>query len=144
MIIALFLLLFWAAIFDSKSSKIPNLLILSGYLGGIIYLFAFEIDKLLNRFILSWFVMICLYVFFTLRALGAGDIKLLMMISIYLDFRDYLYVVAGAFLLAAIVAVYKLIKDNFDVTNTYIHLAFPIFGGFCMWEIIKFVGGVLA
>lgn len=144
-IFVVYLLLLIAGIFDYKHSKIPNWLTISGYIGGLLYMYHKRPESFCERVVVSIALLVALYVFFAIRTLGAGDIKLLMMLSIFLNIKDFIGTVVCAFLIAGCMAVIKIIKQkNINkVLKTNIHLAIPIFLGFCSWNSVCGIGGFI-
>jgi prepilin peptidase CpaA len=100
---ALFLLLLVAAVYDARTRRIPNWLTVSGAIYGIAYVTAFPpvmhgtILFPLGGLIVGFLIFLPLYL---VRAMGAGDVKLLAMAGAFLGPLDTLYcalasVVAG-------------------------------------------------
>ena len=83
---ALLLLLFAAAIFDTRSHRIPNPLVLSGALFGVIYNtispLAFN-DTILVPIAGIGVGLMLFLPLYALRAMGAGDVKLLAMVGAF-------------------------------------------------------------
>lgn len=111
MLRAMTLLLFLstAAVKDKQDFRIPNGLILAGavngwmlslYDGGAKGAVMAAAGALLPLFLCGWL--------FALSMLGAGDIKLLMAVGVYLGPADILRVMQGAFAIGAGLALAKL------------------------------------
>ncbi len=100
-----------AYFFDRKSGRIPNHLIMLGLLTGLIYVIRENGYTGIAGAIISmaWPILL-LYVLFLLRVLGAGDIKLFSVISVFLDHHQMLTVIYLSFLAGAAVAVFRIIK----------------------------------
>ncbi len=129
MLFLVFLLVI-AVFTDWKQGKIPNWLILTGVVAGII------ITKELYQSILqAFFVIIAFFPFFLLKALGAGDIKCIAMSALYLTSEQLLQTVLYTFLIAAVMSVFKVFwfwfisKETGSLRCLTIHLAFPVFLG---------------
>ena len=130
MLIFLLILLLAAVFTDWKMEKIPNLLILTGSIAGIVLG-----QPPGKRILQALFVIVFFFPFYWLRALGAGDIKCIAMTTLYLTADQLLSTVLYTFLTAAVVSVLKMIRMKFQKKEIKslrcltIHLAFPIFTG---------------
>lgn len=157
-IVCLFILLLIAVYTDYRYGKIPNTLILTGFLIGILWLVFQEIifggqEKSLTESVLRLLQILigkipCVlipflffYPFFSLGVLGAGDVKLFSMMGIYFSFYPLIINIFLAFLAAAILAVMKMLMQKSFLIGKEIHLALPIFAGVCIGAILK-IGGV--
>lgn len=144
-ILIVFLLLMTAGIYDCRYSKIPNWLTASGYLFGLVFLYIKQPEKIVTRIMTSLIIMFMLYAFFAVGQLGAGDIKLLMMLSIYMDIQDYIRVTVGALIVSVIIGMVKVFinKSKTHLLHITVHLAIPIFASFCGWSIYHEIGGLI-
>ena len=129
MLFLVFLLVI-AVFTDWKEGKIPNWLILTGFVAGII------INKEPYHSILqALFVLVVFFPFFLLKALGAGDIKCIAMAALYLSSEQLLQTILFTFLIAAVMSVFKVLwfrflkKETGSLRCLTIHLAFPILLG---------------
>ena len=123
--ILLLLLLAVAVVTDLRSNKIPNLLILTGLVLGII---------ITNHFIESisvfLFIILIFFPLFKIGALGAGDIKCIAMMSFYMTRQELLMAMFYAFLLAAGFGICKIIYyRSLEVRKSKVRLAFFLFTG---------------
>ncbi len=109
--VLLILLAALAAVFDLRTSKIPNTLLLWGLLLIFPARLLFDApEALLSALTGSVLVMLCLFPFFCAGALGAGDIKLLAVLGLGLTpdgllnllFASFLIGAAGGLLLMAV------------------------------------------
>ena len=114
---ALCVLLLAACWFDYRKRTIPNVLIviamilgiaLNLYRGGISETAAFS-----GRMILA---AVPLYLFFMIGAVGAGDVKLFGVTAGFLPFEKILYFLFVSLLIAAMISLIKLLKNN-DLTE---------------------------
>ena len=147
-ILILLALVFAAFLSDLKFRKIPNIITVGGSILGLLFTIWSSAPWLIARRIVTAItVFAILYVFFKIGALGAGDIKLLMMISMYVNTADYIKIFVFSFAVAAVMALYKIARsfiihkrivmyENGDNTKRLaIPLACAIFGGSCIWAI---------
>ena len=96
----LLLVLAIASACDIKTRKIPNGLILTGLVTGVLFSPVGILTKLFGVFFLFFFGM--------LHLMGMGDIKLLwMVILLYLGFANSCFIVATAALLLILYAIWK-------------------------------------
>lgn len=70
------------------------------------------------------FTIIFLFPFYSMRGLGAGDIKLLAAVSGFLPSKEYLLCFAGAFVIGAVCGVAGLVRTRGRVHK--IHFAVPV------------------
>lgn len=131
---ALVVLLFLALIFDIRTEKVPNSLILVGYAAGAINFVMWygAIGFLLS--ILSVFVVwICLMPVFLYGGLGGGDCKLLAWIVLFFRTECLTECYFMIFLCGAVIALYK----KFIRGRRTFHFTMAAFAGVLL-SIIKF------
>ena len=115
---------------DWKKGKIPNVWILIGSIVGF-----FLTKDLAVGMIQAILTLMLFFPFYLQRAFGAGDIKCIAMIGIYLPSKEYLSSILYIFLVAAAISLIKFIfikfkyKEKISLHNLTIHFAFPIFMG---------------
>lgn len=104
--------LFTAVLEDFRSHKIPNWWILFGFSIGLLSL----LEKRTNPYyyyisgcIIPFFLLILLY---SIRVLGAGDIKLFMVAGLFLGRKEILQVIAWSFLFGGIYAFISLLRKR--------------------------------
>ncbi len=86
--ITLLILLFLALVFDMRSYKVPNVLILIGYVSGAIGLcMQYGVSGILISLISIAVVWLIFSPFFIIRGLGGGDCKLLAWIPLFLRYE---------------------------------------------------------
>ena len=108
--IFLFLYLFTAVLEDFHSRKIPNWWIVFGFSMGMLFLFgenANQYHYYAVGCLIPFFLLIVLY---GIRVLGAGDIKLFMVVGLFLGGIEILYVIAWSFLVGGIYALFRMIR----------------------------------
>lgn len=92
-------------------------------------------EHLSDSILRAVFVMIVFFPFYLVKALGAGDIKCIAMVSLYLTSGQLWQTILFTFLIAAVLSMIKIIhvkfryKNKTALHNLTIHLAFPIFMG---------------
>lgn len=101
-----------AMVYDIFQGRIPNRLIFVGTILEILYLVIYDgIDSVLYgciRMVLSFFVLFLIY---QTSALGAGDLKLISMLSILLNWEELgKWLVSGLFFAAIMAVVYRMSK----------------------------------
>lgn len=128
-IVVLLVVLFIAALTDYHYEKVPNLLILCGILAGIVYRLltgAFAPAEML----LGIFVPVLLFwPLFLVHAMGAGDIKLMSVMGVFLGWRNMLFCVTAAIILAAVAGLIKglrngIMKERFTYLLRYLKQVF--------------------
>lgn len=105
------LLLFLSAFSDLKTDRIPNGFILLGIALGI--LCGILSGRDLSAVPVSVFLaFLLLYPLFQIGAMGAGDVKLFIMIGCFCGARDLAYIMLGAFVIGAVFSLGKLIAER--------------------------------
>lgn len=100
-----------AATTDCLHGKIPNGIILLGYLLGISY-------RIMGALDVGWGVLIlrmlwpilALFPVFLIRGMGAGDLKLFSLLSLYSEFEVMLYLMGIALTLSATGALVRMVR----------------------------------
>lgn len=171
-IVVLFFILLLAAFTDLFWNVIPNWLNIVGYFVGIAYIcFTLSYLDAVQRIGISFIIFAVFYFIFKIGCLGAGDIKLLMTASIYVDPKNFLLILLLSLFLAAAISICIMIRQNILWTRLVlfasylqkciqnrvvypycdseyekqvtIHMAVPIFMGFCIWVSLKIMGVVI-
>lgn len=115
---------------DFTKCRIPNQLILTGYGAGI--LFGIFTKSLWHILVLdSIMVFFFLYALFLIGALGGGDIKLFMVIAVFLGLELALNIAITAVMAGALCSVIKILitfqrEKRLSLSGLYIHFSFPI------------------
>ena len=111
-------LLFFAAVWDLWKKKIPNSLVITGFvLGWVRILLKPDTESIFNHFIgiiFPFFICIPLYLMGTL---GAGDIKLFSMLGCFLSAKEALYCFWLSFALAGVFSFIFLIKKKILISR---------------------------
>ena len=128
----LFLLLLTAAIIDYRSHRIPNWLVLSGVLFGVIYNIVFP-PFLHAGFLwpleglgLGFIIFLPLYL---IRAMGAGDVKLMAMVGAIIGPVDMIWVLLYTMIVGGVLSILLVLargtgKRMLHNLNTLFHLNF--------------------
>lgn len=129
----LFGILAAALLTDFFRSRIPNLLILAGYLAGIIYALLTGSPWYLSL-LDGLIILVFLYPLYLMGAFGGGDIKLFSVIGMFLGFMPAVNVVLTAIMAGAVCSVIKIIfllltHRKISFSNLTIHFSLPIFIG---------------
>ena len=104
----LFILLMVAAVIDYQTYKIPNWLTLGGTAFGLIYNTAFTFLShggflwALGGLMLGFLIMLPLY---ALKAMGAGDVKLMAMVGAFLGTPDIFYAILCTYVVGGMAAL---------------------------------------
>lgn len=126
----LYVILLISVYTDMTKGIIPNWLVLSGCMIGFIIA-----DQRLDKVMLAAAVGIILFPFFAAGVLGAGDVKCLFMIGLYLERNQFITSILSGFFIAALISFFILLKDFiFNKSKALqqkhtIHLAGPVFLG---------------
>ena len=101
-------LLVIAAVIDCRSYRIPNWLTLGGIVFALIYRTLFARTHLsgftdsMGGLLVGFGIMLPLYV---LKAMGAGDVKLMAMVGAFLGVQETLYAVLFTFIVGGVAAI---------------------------------------
>ncbi|MDE7176288.1 MAG: A24 family peptidase [Lachnospiraceae bacterium] len=107
----LLLLLFLSAFSDLKTDRIPNGFILLGIATGILcgILSGRNLSAVPASVLLAFLL---LYPLYKIGVLGAGDVKLFVMIGCFYAVKDMAYILAGAFVIGAVFSACKLVAEQ--------------------------------
>ncbi len=111
-IVVLLVVLTIAALTDIFYEKVPNAVIVGGIVLGIAYrllIGEFAPVEMLCGFICP---ILLFWPLFLLRAMGAGDIKLMSVMGLFLGWRAMLCAVGAAIVFAACMSLYKGLKEG--------------------------------
>ena len=110
-----------ASITDLRKSKIPNFITLPGIGAGIIYLIFISRDTAKEHIWICALLLILTFPLFAIRAMGAGDVKLIIMISLFLSPKETILSLLIGFGLAVIYGIIRLLTDG-DLKERMIYL----------------------
>lgn len=99
-----------ATFVDILCYRIPNLWIMIGMIAGLVQTVEKGDLLLLGQTLIQLMIIFAVfYPFYLLKGLGAGDVKLFLMVGCYIRGTSYLYCLLGAMVLAAVWALMKMI-----------------------------------
>ncbi len=132
-----------AVIIDCLTYKIPNALILGALAAGFVIkgtnaLLSGDPWIILKIFAGMLITFLLLFPLYALRALGAGDIKLIIVVSVYMTLKEALYICLLSLFIGAIIGIISLIVSLLKIVSkglSYkelfvfhrIHYSIPIF-----------------
>ena len=103
------LILLLALVSDLLTSKIPNELFAFGFITSQIWcLYTGSVYSALEALASGMLVALILFPMFAIGSLGAGDIKIIMLLPAYTNLKNVFYIVFLSFLIAAVYGVIKL------------------------------------
>jgi len=108
--VALPALVIVAAVYDIRFRRIPNWLVLAGFcLGLALNVFFLRVDGLILALLGAGLAFAVYLPFFALRAMGAGDVKLMIAIGAFVGARNWLILFLITAILGGILAVCLLL-----------------------------------
>ena len=108
--VILILLLSVAVVFDFTGERIPNALIAIGTLCGLYYRLGILRETSVGRILLDYiFPLLLFFLFFAVKAMGAGDIKLFMVCGLFFGTAKNLWCIGLAVSIAAMVGIVRLL-----------------------------------
>ena len=123
-----------ATFFDLRTGKVPNQLIVAGYLiGGIVRIHS--IQDAIGCAGTAVLTIAILYPLFLIKGLGAGDIKLFSALSVYCPPVFLAEVMVGSLFVGAGIAVWRLLLQKIkrrDLETHYLHYTVCILAAFVM------------
>lgn len=105
------LLLCLAALTDLKTDRIPNGLIVIGIIAGVSGSLWYRFD-LLQLVVSMSLAFVLMYPLFKIGALGAGDVKIFIMIGSFMEAKEFVVILASAFVIGAIFSFIKLLVEH--------------------------------
>lgn len=107
----LLLLLFLAALADLKTDHIPNGFLVAGMVTGLA-VSRFLGPGLSHSAVSMLLAFLLMYPLFKIGTMGAGDIKTLIMAGSFMTAKDFLTILAAAFVIGAVLSLVKLLTEH--------------------------------
>ena len=123
-----------ACLFDARNYKIPNELIILGYLAGLIMnLLSFQIMGIVLFITKAIWPILLLYLLTVVKGLGAGDVKLFSVMSTMVGASDVVDVFIYSVLLAGIIVIALCIKEG-HIVRSKLHYSYYIAAAFFLLQ----------
>lgn len=98
---------------DIRSFKIKNITILVGIVIGVLFLLTQkDFSSLLNYFGGMIVPILILFPLFMLRMFGAGDVKLLSVVGLFLGTQAAIYIIVSSIVVGGILSIIKLVQNR--------------------------------
>ena len=142
MMLLLYEILLAATVCDYLWYKIPNRLIYIGIVAGYLYkLIMYSPGEALYSLLSGISVTLGLSVLYIVRALGAGDIKLLGLVGVFVGFSGTVKIclislIVGAFAGFVILIYFGFIQKNHSKKSHYIRFSIPILISVFIFEFV--------
>lgn len=134
--IATLIIVLIAAVFDCKTKKIPNCLILAGLITGVIMNIVYKAT--LTDIFVKIAVMIIILIFGSFRLLGMGDIKLWLVMTLLIGgIYSSVIICSGSIILI----IYAVIKDKGEAFKMVFISAYDAVSNKRVNKDIKEIGG---
>lgn len=117
------LLLCLAALTDLKTDHIPNALIIIGIITGVSGSLWHRLD-LLQLAVSMSLAFALMYPLFKIGALGAGDVKIFIMVGSFVELKELVVMIALAFVVGAIFSLIKLLFERNGRERFYYFLSY--------------------
>lgn len=125
-----------ACLFDARNYKIPNELIILGYLAGLIMnLLSFKIMGIVLFITKATWPILFLYLLTVVKGLGAGDVKLFSVMSTMVGASDVVDVFVYSVMLAGVIAIALCIKEG-HIVRRKLHYSYYIAAAFFLLQYI--------
>ena len=116
-------MLLLATLADLKSDRIPNGFVALGVVVGVLCSLRHGSD--IRHTVISMFLaFLLLYPLFKIGALGAGDVKIFMMIGSFVEVKELLTVLVLSFMIGALCSLIKLLSEHNGRERLYYFLSY--------------------
>lgn len=122
-------MLLLAALADLKTDRIPNGFVVLGIVIGVLGSLWYYSD-IRQTAVSMLLAFLLLYPLFKIGAMGAGDVKVFMMIGSFVEVKELLMIVLLSFVIGALCSLMKLLSEHNGRERMYYFLSY-------MSEIIK-------
>ena len=119
----LLLLLCLAALADLKTDRIPNGLVILGIMLGVSDNLWHRLD-LLQPAVSMFLAFVIMYPLFKIGALGAGDVKVFVMIGSFVEAKEFIVILVSAFVIGAVFSLIKLLIEHNGRERIYYFLSY--------------------
>lgn len=119
----LLLLLLLATLADLKSDRIPNGFVVLGIAIGALCSLRHGSD-IWHMVVSMLLAFLLLYPLFKIGALGAGDVKIFMMIGSFVEVKELLMVLVLSFIIGALCSLIKLLSEHNGRERLYYFLSY--------------------
>ena len=127
-----------ASMFDAKSYKIPNELIILGYTAGFyLNIQSFQLIVIILFIIKAALPILLLHLLFLAKGLGAGDIKLLSAMCTLVGINVTVDVMITSVMLAGIAVLFLYINEKGINLKRRLHYSFYITAAFFLLNLCK-------
>ena len=119
----LLLLLFLSAFADLKTDRIPNGFVLLGIILGVLGSL-WNGSDIRHTVVSMLLAFLLLYPLFKIGAMGAGDIKVLMMIGSFVEVKELIAIIVMSFVIGAACSLIKLLSEHNGRERMYYFLSY--------------------
>lgn len=124
-----------ASIFDARSYRIPNQLIIFGYVTGLfLNIWRFNMIGIVYFIIAAIWPILLLYLLYHQKALGAGDIKLFSVASTYVGMEFLTDMMVASVMLAGVAILVLCIHEG-RLIKRKLHYSFYITAAFFLVQL---------
>ena len=116
-------MLLLATLADLKSDRIPNGFVALGIVIGVLCSLRYG-SNIRHSVISMLLAVLLLYPLFKIGALGAGDVKIFMMIGSFIGVKELLMVLVMSFVIGALCALIKLLSEHNGRERLYYFLSY--------------------
>lgn len=124
-----------ACLFDARDYKIPNELILLGYLAGLwINIQAYQAMGVVLFIAKALWPILLLYLLTVVKGLGAGDVKLFSVAATMVGANEVIEIMIYSVMLAGVIAVILCIKEK-RIVKRKLHYSYYIAAAFFLLQV---------
>lgn len=116
-------MLLLAALADLKTDRIPNGFVLLGIVIGVLGSLWHGLD-IIHTVVSMLLAFLLLYPLFKIGAMGAGDIKVFMMIGSFVEVRELMVIIIISFVIGAAGSIIKLLSEHNGRERMYYFLSY--------------------
>lgn len=116
-------MLLLATLADLKSDRIPNGFVMFGIVIGVLCSLWHDSD-IRHTVISMLLAFLLLYPLFKIGALGAGDVKVFMMIGSFVRVKELLWVLITSFVIGALCSLIKLLSEHNGRERLYYFMSY--------------------